>query len=75
MGIHSEFSFGIRLYDYSFAFSHLDNYEEKAEAIFSKTNNGFNYLASISRELFGGMFENAKKTKTKLINNWGVTCF
>ncbi|MFH1052600.1 MAG: hypothetical protein V1779_16900 [bacterium] len=74
MGIHSEFRYGIELYNYSFAFSNLKNDRENEKGEFSKSNNSFKYLASISRELFNGKAGSTKPVRAKYVNNWAFTC-
>lgn len=74
MGIHSEFKYGINLYNYSFAFSYLKTEAEKEEADLAKNRLNHGFLASISRELFNGISKNGRTHKPIILDNWAFTC-
>ncbi len=74
MGIQSEFNYGIGLCNYSFAFSNLNNDEESEKQEFEKHNSSFEYLASISRELFNIKALNIIPVKTNIFHSWAFTC-
>lgn len=73
MGIHSEFKYGITLYDFSFAFSNLkeDDFDFVEET--RKSNSSFKFLASISKELFNTKF--SRKKQVLLKSSWVLSCF
>ncbi|ROL62222.1 hypothetical protein D9V86_01785 [Bacteroidetes/Chlorobi group bacterium ChocPot_Mid] len=72
MGIHSEFKYGIELYDFSFAFSNLREDEISEAEDVRKNNSGLRFLASISKELFNPRV--IQKKPRKLKSHWVLTC-
>jgi len=73
MGIHSEFNYGIGLYNFSFAFSDLKSEKERRENEAAKPLLSHRFLASISKELFNGIAKNGRTYKTKITYNWAYT--
>lgn|GEM_PF-3749702 len=74
MGIQSNFGYGIKLYNYSFAFSNLKINEDMDDEIVNKSNNSYRFLASISKELFSNLSLKKRNVNANLKNNWVFTC-
>ena len=52
MGIHSEFKFGIKLYNFSFAFSNLKLKEIEVAKVKRIINLNHNFIGSFTKEMF-----------------------